>query len=160
MLSAKSFNVYNVKGIPAWLEKQGVTDITVTFPWEGTRVEIIGLQRGDRYVEHRVPCSYGGALPNLVAGLNRLSEIPDLGISFKEEYRKYSRSCMGWGIEDFHVEVLDQWRWMTSKEWRLLLKLRKYSGVGRFSPCSSLWDMYLDLKHMVEVRYGGFDYTD
>lgn len=86
-------------------------------------------------------------LLELVAGLNRLSDIPDLGINIDP------RGTWVYMTVDLH----EQWRWMTSPEWETLKYLRRQVKHGDLvkigSPC---WRTYTLLKRRIEERYGGF----
>ena len=86
-------------------------------------------------------------LLELVAGLNRLSDIPDLGINIDP------RGTWVYMTVSLH----EQWRWMTSSEWETLKYLHRQVKHGDLikigSPC---WRTYILLKRRVEERYGGF----
>lgn len=93
------------------------------------------------------PYSPERSLLELVAGLNRLSDIPDLGINIDP------RGTWVYMTVDLH----EQWRWMTSFEWKTLEYLRRQVKHGDLvkigSPC---WRKYILLKRRVGERYGGF----
>ena len=83
----------------------------------------------------------------LVAGLNRLSDIPDLGINIDPRGRWVYMT----------VDLREQWRWMTCDEWKTLEYLHGQVKHGNLieigSPC---WRRYIFLKREIEERYGGF----
>lgn len=83
----------------------------------------------------------------LVAGLNRLSDIPDLGINIDPRGRWVYMT----------VDLHEQWRWMATPEWETLKYLHRQVKHGDLveigSPC---WRTYILLKRRVEERYGGF----
>lgn len=86
-------------------------------------------------------------LLELVAGLNRLTEIPDLGINIDPRGE--------WVYMTIHLQ--DQWRWMTSSEWRTLRYLRRQVKYGsQVLIGSRCWRKYVLLKRRVEERYGGY----